>query len=539
MKLRRVTWCLSLLAVLAAACGTSHSEEPDMGETITFDASSIDFGSDAGVDEGVDSSAPPAEGAIGAACDGSDGSCAEGNICITDFAGGYCSRDCTMTESCPDGAECVRVGFNQAVCLDSCVAGASPRQCREGYGCSIEAGSVCLEGCTDDSDCPGGACDPLGGTAGACYTPGAMLGTPCTDDSQCSSGGFCANEEQYGYPAGTCIGQRCGLSDGTGCDGDGVCIDGGGEGICFDGCAEDTDCRDGYRCVADDAYPTRKYCSAGCRTSEDCTVTGFVCNAIAGTCAPPFDASELGSMCSMAFDACAGGECLREGTTGFPRSYCTYIGCTPGDDATDGCPGTGVCVSNRTGSATFCLEACETSADCRAEYACAPSDPSNAESARACVPACEADTDCQYAMRRGFVCNNGTGLCQTPFDSDVLMMPCTSGDVCTGGTCMTEAFDGFPGGACVATGCRLSGEGGSEACPGTTVCVPGNQRDPSLGICMASCSTSAPLPCRTGYACEALVEGETAGVCKPACTEGSCSDGRVCEAETGLCRTAI
>lgn len=540
MTRRSIILTVAFSAFSLAACSTSHSDEPDMGAEITFDADFPDFGTDAGVDAAIDSSAPPTEGAIGAAC--TAGTCATGNTCVTDFAGGYCSRDCTMGNACPDGSTCVQVGFNQSICLDSCTAGVTPRQCREGYGCSIEAGNVCLEGCTDDSDCPGGACDPLGGNGGAggCYSPDAALGTACTADSDCASGGFCASEDFYGYPGGACIGQRCSLTDGSGCEGDGVCLDGGGEGVCFDGCSIDSDCRTGYRCEGDTDFPDRRYCTAGCTTNSDCTVVGNVCNTLAGTCAPPFTPSDLGTMCSMMAGGCTGGTCLRESTSGYPRSYCTYEGCTPGvaDDA-DGCPGTGVCITNRTHTATYCLDACATSADCRAEYTCAPSDPANAESPTACVPACEMDADCQNAARRGWVCNQGTGLCQAPFDATALGAACTGSDQCVGGLCETELYDGYPGGACVATGCRLSGDGASEACPGTSICVPGNLRDPSLGVCMPSCSTSAPLPCRSGYACHALVEGETAGVCQPACTETSCSGSRVCDTDTGLCRAPV
>jgi hypothetical protein len=204
----------------------------------------------------------------------------------------------------------------------------------------------------------------------------------------------------------------------------------------------------------------------------------------------------------------------------------------------DGCPGSGVCTTNRTGSSTYCLEPCATSADCRAEYTCAPSDPANAESPKGCVPGCDADADCQNASRRGWVCNNGTGLCQPPLDTDTFGGPCTATDDCVGGLCETESFDGYPSGMCVASGCRLSSEGGSEPCPGASVCVPGNLRDPSLGVCVPSCSASAPLPCRSGYACEALVEGETAGACRPACGETSCSAGRTCNSESGLCTSA-
>src|SRR5262249_44919149 len=202
-----------------------------------------------------------------------------------------------------------------------------------------------------------------------------------------------------------------------GCPGDGVCRPQRfGGGLCFDGCTMDSDCRSAYHCVPDATYPSRHYCAPHCTSTSDCTVTGNVCNPGAGTCGPPFSPGDYGMNCGTrtATTMCDGGTCLTEGTTGFPFSYCAYLGCTPGPDATDGCPGNGVCAQSRTG-ATVCLQHCATTADCRTGYGCLPVDRADSTSPLACQPACTSDMQCQT---RGGVpdhCNQGTGLCGAAF----------------------------------------------------------------------------------------------------------------------------
>lgn len=528
----------SLFVVLAlAACSTSTTVGPDGstgdagdgGLIITFDAGPdvgpVDFGTDAG-------------SSIGHPCT-SDADC-PGAMCDTMITG-YCISDCSGGGTCPANAVCVNVGFGgMAYCLPTCDPTATPRQCGMGYGCGMTMeGNVCLPGCTDDTDCAAGTmCDPTAGGngAGACFTPGSHVGDACTMDTMCPSAGVCLDEENYGEPGGACVTQGCDAGSGAGCPGDAVCRPQRfGGGLCFDGCTVDTDCRTAYRCLADATYPTRHYCAPGCTSSAQCTFAGNVCNPTTGACAPPLTTSDIGGNCGsrMATVACDGGSCFSENTTGFPYSYCSYLGCTPGGTEC----GTGnVCATALRTGTHFCLDGCTTTTDCRAGYACLPSDRADSASPLACQPACTADSQCQMRMTGMNHCNTGTGLCTQPFTAANEGRPCAGPTDCVGGYCYTEAAAGYPMGECVAVGCRVSGTGTTGiTCPTTATCVDDGIGDPEIGECQVSCMVGATGGCRAGYACVAIGGTGTAGTCQPACAAADCTSPLTCNTTTGLC----
>jgi hypothetical protein len=291
----------------------------------------------------------------------------------------------------------------------------------------------------------------------------------------------------------------------------------------------DDDCRAGYRCT--ESAEGRFFCGPGCATDMDCS-GGRVCNPTLGTCDDAFDPSELGEACSGTMGACSGGTCAREFESGFPGSYCVYVGCDPeaAPDAS-GCPAGGVCVDGADG-AGVCLRACEDTPDCpRDGYDCLPSDRADATSPRACMPACTTDLSC---ANDGFECNEGTGLCRPPFSATNLGDACADASECEGGACLTEASAGWPGGTCTFPGCRLSGTGPAETCPMGGVCTDDGAGDPTLGVCVDACTVAA-TSCRAGYACVAIMTGGTDGACRPACTATDCTAGRTCNTMTGLC----
>lgn len=88
-------------------------------------------------------------GAVGATCTTlTDCSGGQSGFCLTEaaqpeFAGGYCSIDCTASGMCPAGAACTTVGMmGERICLDSCT---TDNDCRNGYTCDVFDGqSVCI-----------------------------------------------------------------------------------------------------------------------------------------------------------------------------------------------------------------------------------------------------------------------------------------------------------------------------------------------------------------------------------------------------------
>lgn len=528
---------LTLALVATFGCSESTTIEPDGG--ISFDAAPPPDGST--MDAAPDDADVPPEGDIGQPCS-SAADCEFECFPAPDLPGGYCTNACGSDADCPGEASCIPVGRGQQFCFANCDPAATERECRAGYGCSesfMFPGNVCFPGCTDDTDCSGGAeCDPGGGSgAGACFDPGSSTGDACVEDDMCPADSFCLAEDFTGWPGGACIGFGCDASTNTGCEGDDVCIPTGmGGGACVAACTDDSGCRDAYRCEPHEDFADRLFCNPGCAADSDCA-SGNVCNPVLGTCDVPLDESELGTPCSTRRGACAGGSCFTEFETGFPGSYCAFLGCdATADDADDGCPGDGVCLAGD--DSNVCLDGCTDDRDCRApDYECRPVDAERPAAGNGCFPSCTNDDACANDGSDGapdFSCNPGTGLCTDPFVAANLGEPCESGDDCPGGACVSEAAEGWPAGACLAVGCRLSGDGPEAPCPTGGVCVDDDTGDPTLGACVVACTTDTS-GCRPGYACVALDAG-TDGSCLPACADdGDCGASRTCNTTTGIC----
>ena len=532
MTLRPTFLALALGLLLVACSNTSvvTGGEPDMGDMISFDLGDPDTGpEDMGeVDAG------PEEPVVGREC-ASDADCGGRFECLADpglLPGGYCSAFCDGPDQCGEGAVCIGIGRGTAICVRECDPSLADACPRAGYGCGdgVNVPAVCLGGCEEDSDCGEGlTCLPGGGNGfGSCFDADASVGDACAATEECPSGSFCLGESFAGWPAGTCIGANCDPATNAGCTGDDRCTIFGGFGaFCVDGCARDADCRAGYSCQESN---NGDICQPGCESDDVCT-DGRACNPALGTCAAPFDPSRYDIACSAGRGGCAGGTCFSEGASGFPDSACVYTGCdAAAPDAEDGCPGDGVCVDD--GGLGFCVRGCADVSACRAGYACRTPDGDEA-SGTGCLPACDGDGVC---VNDGFACNAGTGLCAPPFQDAAFGEPCGGAMQCPGGRCFTELGDGWPGGTCVALGCRLSGEGESTACPDGGVCVDDGVGDPAIGQCLVSCATDASGTCRSGYACEAIAGGDAGlGACRPACTETDCSTGTACDVASGLC----
>ena len=402
------------LVLALAGCGSTHTTD-DMTDAgpIVFDLDGARFPDSPPPPEEPDATVGP--GNLGAACASAGACTGSADTCIPDQPGflpdGYCTAACDPADeaSCPDGSTCIEVGMGQAFCFLECDPSTGCE--REGYGCASGIGlgaNVCVGGCTDAADCPMGLeCDPTGGDlgAGSCFNPAAMIGGECASEGDCPSGGACQPEEGTGWPGGACLGGECDPETNMGCDAGDACLPTifGGGGVCAKGCTTDTDCRAEYACREATGFPGRMYCAPACETDAECSVSGNVCNAGAGTCAPPFDPDRLGGTCGFR-EVCEGGTCFREFDSGYPSGYCAYLGCEVG--VSGGCPGDGVCAPR--GRSNVCLDACAADTDCRAGYACRPSNPDDAMSPTACMPACTTEEHCPS---RSTTCDVATGLC--------------------------------------------------------------------------------------------------------------------------------
>ena len=459
--------------------------------------------------------------------------CGEGT-CIDEWPGGYCTGSCSADADCGTDGTCVQVDRTTFICLDNCDPddGAA---CREGYGCTTDPffGNVCIPGCRSNDDCPDGLeCDPAGGDLGegSCFDPEGEVGASCEDASECPAGGVCLDEPINGWPRGSCITTGCDTATNDGCpDGSECAFESRFGGLCVQGCATSDDCRDDYGCLPSAEFPDRTVCQPACADDSACS-SGLVCNPGLGTCDQPFPPNQLGNECRrFGGNACTGGTCLTEFETGLPGAYCSYLGCTPGADADDGCPGDGVCAELY--GSNLCLAGCAEDSDCRAGYACRAVDPDDATRGMGCVAACENDFVC---ANDEFSCNVGTGFCTTPFASARLGEPCeNTTDDCAGGRCLSEGRDGWPAGTCTVGGCPLTDDATGQLCPPSGVCVDDGTGD-DIGFCLDSCVTDS-TSCRPGYACVALGGASTDGACRPACTPGDCATGSTCSADTGLC----
>lgn len=122
-----------------------------------------------------------------------------------------------------------------------------------------------------------------------------------------------------------------------------------------------------------------------------------------------------------------------------------------------------------------------------------------------------------------------------PYNSLLFGRCRNDGDCTTGFTCKTEAGSGWSGGFCTRT-CSRSSDCEANAAPGTVgICAMHDGEQ----ICLRECLNGFDCG-REGYTCLQLDPNDTsempARVCRPSCTESSCTFGSRCNAWTGRCQ---
>ncbi len=160
---------------------------------------------------------------------GLDGICWSGALSTPD---GYCTKRCSTDSDCGTGAHC-----SQERCYADC---SSSTDCRTGY--------LCFDPADEGRD----SCLPAGLGDG-------QVGDACEYVRDCSGGEYAICGDVAATPNGYCT-ILCGPGEGT-CPAESFCYDVGNQPICVDECSENTDCRNGYRCIFDSNLdPIRGFC---------------------------------------------------------------------------------------------------------------------------------------------------------------------------------------------------------------------------------------------------------------------------------------
>jgi hypothetical protein len=249
--------------------------------------------------------------------------------------------------------------------------------------------------------------------------------------------------------------------------------------------------------------------------------TGTTCRN--GSCIPnvtPAAGAAIGGACAKSGD-CGERVCLSPKS--YPQGYCSKL--CGGDIISEGdaCPSGATCVQLGE-AAAFCLDLCESNADCRTGYICG----SNGQ-VKACVPRCKSSDECD----QGQTCNTGTGACEKASASTMgnIGAPCADDAQCTSGSCLDPTGMIFAGGYCYAN-CTKADLG--KPCGAKGVCVDASSDMQERYLCLGACSTGAD--CRKEYLCSVEADPTSgAAFCVPRCEHYACEMGETCDSSVGVC----
>jgi hypothetical protein len=343
------------------------------------------------------------------------------NGCFYQFNSEPCSDDneCTEADTCTDGS-ClgqVIICNDTNPCTDDtcnpshpggCVFSANDSPCDDGSKCTLGDGCVdgdCVAGagalyCDDSKQCTADSCDP---EVGCVHT---NLEGDCDDGNQCTAGDFCQSSDCQTGP------------DAVDCDDGNICTN----DVCnpTEGCLHSNnalDCNDGNECTLGDKCSGSK-CVPG-QQGPDCEdgnlCTSDLCDPAVGCInSPTNDLCDDGNICTDG-DYCAGGKCL---------AGADQEDCDDGDDCTDDtCHPEFGCLN------LFNESPCNDGDECTEKDFCVFGE---------CLGQTKTCNDAEICTDDSCDSNQPGGCIYTPNnvacdDAD----PCSLGDTCIGGTCMS------------------------------------------------------------------------------------------------------
>ena len=235
---------------------------------------------------------------------------------------------------------------------------------------------------------------------------GSPIGGPCNTDADCADAdGQCLTAPEF--PNGYCrAGENCTTSPDNCPTGTECTPFTNGNNWCLLLCNTTSDCRSGYIC---DSW---SQCWPGCEPGG--CPAGQVCSSSSECVPDPNQTGVVGGPCATDADCGTGGQCLTA-ANGFPGGLCRgHQGCT---ESPDNCAAGQQCTPF-TDNTTWCMDTCNTAADCRTGYACD-------SSWNECWPGCTAGS-----CATGEVCNTTTNECETA--------PCTANSCPTGQICSNQ-----------------------------------------------------------------------------------------------------
>jgi hypothetical protein len=394
----------------------------------------------------------------------------------------------------------------------------------------------------------------VGGTGqgGSASSSDALVGAACRRDADCGAELDCLTTDGDTLTAGGPAGGYC--SRGCGGDADCQAIDLGsrcigfaGARICVRSCASRatppgvSKClgRQDVMCVSVAALgqeeaapqPQAGLCLPACQSDAQCGAGRFcdLGNGLCTTTRPEGD--PVGSICDGA-DTCASGLCLTLSNRfeGFCSGFCRFGSAGCGFDGSQASQDAACVIAQVPGEGDgdrgFCLELCDTAADCR-------------EPGAACIPTAAGSL---------------TRVCVVPTDAPPVTPPALPdagpagspriGEACeqdsdcgTGLDCLTQDSDPFGLGAGIPGGyCSAPCAGGGCPEPGS-ICV--TTSPDSDGFCLRGCNPAGDRDCgsREALVCASFSNDPdaTTGFCFPECiTDADCGDGLACDA-TGSC----
>jgi hypothetical protein len=486
-----------------------------------------------------------------------DTSCNDGSLCTQKDVckSGVCTG--TLPVTCSGASACTNAGTcNPATGL--CVGG-TPKP----VGTTCDDGNLCTstDACNATGQCVGvaktcaatdqchsaGTCDP---SNGQCTNPNAANGKTCNDTKNCTTGDVCTN--------GVCGGTAVTCAAPTACHTQGVCEEATGK-------CTNPNAADGSTCSDSNACTTADSCVAGaCKPGAPVVCTGAGSCTDAGTCNP-------------ATGTCSGGTPKPDGTSCDDGVKCTSADkCTAGTckgaavvcaDPTDAChvkavcdETSGVCPASPPAPVdTACNDsnACTQTDKCSATGVCVGSNPVVCTGTGACMQAgsCDAATG---------LCGGGSPKPNGTVCDDSKM--CTTGDVCTNGTCggsqvtcpapadscHTQGVCQEPSGVCsnpVAANGTTCSDGANcttgdvctnGSCAGAPVVCPAPaDACHTQGTCQESSGTCNAPTAPNGTSCSDGVNCTTADVCTAGGCGGvpKCVAPATCTESTGACTT--